>query len=268
MKILVLAATLAVCTLPVQSKIVKNPMAYEHTGVMLEGFLVYDDEKVSPSSKAPGILVVHEWWGLNSFARGRAEALAKLGYVAFALDMYGKGVVTDDPKRAGELASQFYGKPLMAERARAGLDQLVKSGLADESRLAAIGFCFGGATCQALAYSGAPVSGIVSFHGSLIPLAPAAASSLRAKILVLHGAVDPFIKTEELQAFTRSLDEAKADYQFVSYSGAVHAYTNPQADKIAAATGLKGIGYHEPAARRSWAQMRAFFSELFPKPKS
>jgi dienelactone hydrolase len=99
-------------------------------------------------------------------------------------------------------------------------------------------------------------------------LAPAAAPSLKAKILVLHGALDPFIKTEELQAFTRSLDEAKADYQFVSYSGAVHAFTNPQADKIAAATGLKGIGYHEPAARRSWAQMRAFFSELFPKPKS
>lgn len=268
MKTLLLAAMVAACVLPTYAKLVRKPVVYEHSGVKLEGFLAYDDEKVSLDKKAPGVLVVHEWWGLNSFSRGRAEALAKLGYVAFALDMYGQGVSTEDPKRAGELASQFYGKPLMAERARAGLTQLVQSGLVDETKVAAIGFCFGGATCQALAYSGAPLAGIVSFHGSLIPLPAAAAPAMRAKVLVLHGAVDPFIKAEDIQAFSRSLDEARIDYQFVSYSGAIHAFTNPGADKLAAATGLKGIGYNEPAARRSWLQMRAFFSELFPKPKA
>jgi dienelactone hydrolase len=137
--------------------------------VKLEGFLVYDDTKATATTKQPGVLVIPEWWGLTDYPKGRAEQLAKLGYVAFAADMYGAGVVTSDPKKAGELAGQFYGKPLMAERARAGLDQLVKSGLVDATRVAAIGYCFGGATTQALAYSGAPLAGIVSFHGSLIP---------------------------------------------------------------------------------------------------
>jgi len=268
MKTLQIAAALAVSLCPAQAKLVKQPVAYEHAGVKLEGYLVYDDEKVSATAKAPGVLVVHEWWGLNQFAKGRADALARLGFVAFALDMYGAGLTTEDPKRAGELAGQFYGSSLMADRARAGLDQLIKSGLADESKLAAIGFCFGGATCQALAYSGAPLAGIVSFHGSLIPLPAEAAAKVRSKILVLHGAVDPFIKPEEIRAFTQALDSAKLDYQFVSYSGAVHAFTNPGADEVAAEKGLKGLGYNEPAARRSWAQMRAFFAELFPKPKS
>lgn len=256
-----LAALLAVNQ--VQAKLVTRPLAYEQGGVALEGYLAYDDAKVTESQPAPGILVVPEWWGLNAFVKGRADALAKLGYVAFVADMYGKGVVTEDPKKAGELAGQFYGKPLMAERARAGLDTLLKTRLVAEGKTAAIGFCFGGATSQALAYSGAPLKGMVSFHGSLIPAPEGAAQRNQAKFLILHGAVDPFIKAEDISAFKAALDAGKFDYQFVSYSGAVHAFTNPGADALARKTGLSGIGYQSAAATRSWALMRSFFNEIF-----
>jgi len=248
------------------AKIVTKPVAYEHAGVKLEGYLAYDDAKASTAAKAPGVLVVPEWWGLTDYPKSRAEQLAKLGYVAFAADMYGAGVVTGDPKKAGELAGQFYGKPLMAERARAGLDQLLKTGLVDASRVASIGYCFGGAVCQALAYSGAPLAGIVSFHGSLIPASPEAAAANHAKFLLCHGAVDPFIKPEELAAFTKSMNDGKFDYQFVSYARAIHAFTNPKADEIAKSAGLTGgIGYNAAADHRSWEHMKSFFGEIFVK---
>jgi dienelactone hydrolase len=250
------------------AKIVTKPVAYEHAGVKLEGYLAYDDAKASAAIKAPGVLVIPEWWGLTEYPKGRAEQLAKLGYVAFAADMYGAGIVTGDPKKAGELAGQFYGKPLMAERARAGLDQLVKTGLVDATRVAAIGYCFGGATVQALAYSGAPLAGIVSFHGSLIPASAEAAAANKAKFLVCHGAVDPFIKAEELAAFTKAMNDGRFDYQFVSYAGAIHAFTNPKADEIAKSAGLTGgIGYNAAADKRSWEHMRTFFGEIFAAKK-
>jgi dienelactone hydrolase len=245
------------------AKIVTKPIAYEHEGVKLEGYLAYDDAKASPTSKAPGVLVIPEWWGLNEYPKSRAEQLAKLGYVAFAADMYGAGVVTSDPKKAGELAGQFYGKPLMADRAKAGLDQLLNSGLVDRSRVAAIGYCFGGATVQALAWSGAPLAGIVSFHGSLIAPSAEAAARNKAKILICHGAIDPFEKKEDIDAFKKALDDAKLDYQFIAYAGAIHAFTNPRADEVAKASGLKGIGYNAAADRRSWQHMRDFFAEIF-----
>lgn len=252
--------------LSLSAKVVTKPVAYEHAGVKLEGFLAYDDAQVSAGKKAPGVLVVPEWWGLTDYAKGRAEKLAKLGYVAFAVDMYGAGVTTTDPTKAGELAGQFYGKPLMAERAQAGLDQLLASGLVDRERIAAIGYCFGGSTVQALAYSGASLAGIVSFHGSLIPVPADAAARTKAKILMCHGAVDPFISQAELAAFEKAMNDGKFDYQFISYSGAIHAFTNPDADKIAAETGLTGkIGYNASADRRSWSQMKGFFKEIFAK---
>lgn len=244
------------------AKVVTKPVAYEHGGVKLEGWLAYDDEKAAAGKPAPGVLVLPEWWGLTEYPKKRAEQLAKLGYVAFAADMYGAGVTTADPKKAGELAAPFYGKPLMAERSRAGLDQLLATGLVDGSRVAAIGYCFGGAAAQVLAYSGAPLAGIVSFHGSLIPASPEAAAANQAKFLVCHGAVDPFISAEEIAAFTQGMNDGKFDYQFVSYAGAVHAFSNPGADKIAKATGLP-IAYHAAADKRSWAHMKTFFNEIF-----
>jgi len=251
--------------LSAHAKIISKPVAYEHAGVKLEGWLAYDDAKTA-AGKLPGVLVVPEWWGLNDYPKGRAGQLAQLGYVAFVADMYGAGVTTTDPKKAGELAGQFYGKPLMAERAQAGLDQLLKTGLADASRIAAIGYCFGGAVAQALAYTGAPLAGIVSFHGSLIPASAEAAAKNKAKFLICHGAVDPFTSAEAVAAFKKSLDDGKFDYQFISYAGAVHAFTNPDADKAAAA-GLNGVGYNAAADRRSWAHMNGFFAEIFAAKK-
>ena len=247
-------------TFGLHAKVVTRPVHYEQAGVSLEGVLAYDD---AAKSARPGVLVVPEWWGLNDFAKDRARALAELGYVAFAIDMYGAGLVTTDPKQAGELAGQFYGKPLMAERARAGLDQLLNTWLVDPRRVAAIGFCFGGSVCQALAYSGAPLAGIVSFHGGPVPVPAGAAANIKAKFLICHGALDPFVKPDALDEFKKSLDQAQVDYQFVSYAGAVHAFTNPDADKIRESTGLNGIGYNEPAARRSWRHMKLFFGEIF-----
>lgn len=261
MKNILCLLALSVGAMTANAKIVTRTVPYEQAGVKLEGYLAYDDAKTA-AGKLPGVLVIPEWWGLTEYPKSRAEQLAKLGYVAFAADMYGAGVTTTDPKRAGQLAGQFYGKPLMAERAKAGLDQLLASGLVDAERVAAIGYCFGGATVQALAWSGAPLAGIVSFHGSLIP-PPTDASTVKAKILICHGAVDPFEKKEDIDAFKKALDEAKLDYQFIMYSGAVHAFTNPQADELAKTAGLKGIGYNANADHRSWQHMRDFFAEIF-----
>ncbi|MCR6655453.1 MAG: dienelactone hydrolase family protein [Opitutus sp.] len=259
--LLIVAVALAASA---HAKIVTQSVAYEHDGVKLKGYLAYDDSKVTKSSKAPGVLVIPEWWGLNDYPKSRAEQLAKLGYVAFAADMYGADVVTLDPKKAGELAGQFYGKPLMAERAKAGLDQLKKHELVDADRLAAIGYCFGGSTVQALAFSGAPLAGVVSFHGGLLPVPADAGTKVKAKLLICHGGADGFISKEEFDAFTKGVEAAKLDYVFVTYAGAVHAFTNPKADDVAKATGLP-IAYNAAADARSWKHMQAFFDEIFAK---
>jgi dienelactone hydrolase len=258
------ALALAFSAVSARASIVTKDVDYEHNGVKLQGYLAYDEAKVR-DGKLPGVLVVHEWWGLNDYVKGRAVQLADLGYVAFALDMYGKGVLATDPAKAGELSGQFRGKALMAERAQAGLDQLLGTGLVDPLRVAAIGYCFGGSAVQALAYSGAPLAGIVSFHGGLIPASADAAARNRAKILICHGALDPSLKQEQIDAYLKSLNDGKVDYKFVAYAGALHAFTNPDADSIAAANpGMKGfIGYSASADRRSWEDMKAFFGEIF-----
>ncbi len=245
------------------AKVVTKPVVYEHAGTKLEGLLAYDDAKTS-KGRLPGVLVIPEWWGLNAYVKRRAEQIAAMGYVAFAVDMYGQGVVTEDPKKAAELAGQFHGKPLMAERANAGLEQLLKMDRVDPKKIAAIGFCFGGSTAQALAYSGAPLAGIVSFHGGPVNAPASAAGNVKAKFLLLNGADDPMAKADARAALEKSLEEAKVDYQSVDYSDAVHAFTNPDADRLAAAGGMKGvIGYNETAARRSWKAMQVFFEEIF-----
>jgi dienelactone hydrolase len=260
-----LAAAFLVVASSADAKIVTKPVAYEQGGVKLEGFLAYDDAKTA-KGKLPGVLVLPEWWGLTAYPKGRAEQLAAMGYVAFAADMYGVGVATEDPKKAGELAGPFYGKPLLAERARAGLDQLLKSGLVDPTKVAAIGFCFGGSAAQARAYSGAPLAGIVSFHGGPVNAPAEVAGKIEAKFLLLNGAADPMVKPEAKAALEKSLEDAKIDYQSVDYAHALHAFTNADADRLAKAGGLTGaVGYDEPAARRSWKAMQVFFDEIFGK---
>ena len=262
MKKLITFFALLAFAVTMHAKLVTKTVPYEHDGVKLEGYLAYES---SGKGLRPGIVVFPEWWGLNAYTRNRVEELAKLGYVAFAGDMYGAGVVTEEADKARDLATPFYGKPLMATRARAALDQLVKTGLVDENRLVAIGYCFGGTVAQALAYSGAPLIGVVTFHAGLIPAPVDSLEKNHPKFLILHGALDPMSSPDDVRAFKQSLDVAKVDYQFIVYSGAVHAFTNPDADRLCALNGLRGIGYNEPAARRSWQQMQIFFDEIFGK---
>lgn len=265
MKIFLACLALLAASLPASAKVVTRSVAYEQGGVKLSGFLAYDDARAA-QGKLPGVLVVHEWWGLNDYARSRAEQLAGLGYVAFALDMFGGGQSTTDAKQAGAWAGQFYGSPLMAQRAQAGLDQLLATGLVDPARVAAIGYCFGGAVVQSLAYTGAPLAGIVSFHGSLIPVPGDAAAKNHAKILICNGGRDGFVTAKDIDAFIEAMNAGKFDYQFISYAEAVHAFTSPMADQLAAANGMQGkIAYNAVADRRSWQHLQDFFGEIFAK---
>jgi dienelactone hydrolase len=258
MKAISLSLLILTSAMTLQAKLVTKTVSYEQNGTKLEGYLAYDDS-VTDKGKVPGIVVFPEWWGLNDYIKGRAEQLANLGFVAFAADMYGGGQSTTEPAKAKELSSQFYGKPLMAERAQAALDQLLKTGMVDDKKVAAIGFCFGGSTSLALAYSGAPIAGVVTFHGALIPAPADVAEKTKAKFLILHGALDPLVNKEAVDKFLQSMNDDKLDYQFIAYSGAVHAFTNPNADKAHVA----GLGYNAQAAARSWNQMKIFFGEIF-----
>lgn len=248
-----LAAQLSASAL---AEVVAKPLAYKHGDTLLEGFLAYDD---GHKEKRPGVLVVHEWWGLNDFARREAEQLARAGYVALAIDMYGKGVTTSEPAEAGKLSGQFRGDPaLVRGRAEAGLKALIDTGLVDAGRVGAMGFCFGGMVVQQMAYGGLELKGVVSFHGSLVPLPEADAPTVKAALLVLHGAADTLIPDEAIRAWQDAMRKTAIDWQFVSFGGAKHSFTNPASTKL----GMEGVGYDERADRRAREMMRAFFAEV------
>ena len=237
-------------------KLVTKSVSYQQNGVQMEGYLAYDD---ALKGKRPAVLVVHEWWGLNDYARKRAEQLAGLGYVAFALDMYGKGKVTQHPKQAAEWMREVNQNiQLWQQRALAGLEVLKKEPTVDAERMAAIGYCFGGSTVQVLAYSGAPLRGVVSFHGSLVLPPEGTESKVKAKILICHGAADPFVKMTQLDAYISAMNNSGLDWQMIIYGGAKHSFTNPDADKA----GMETLKYDRSADLRSWAQMKLFFDEV------
>jgi dienelactone hydrolase len=243
---------------PAHAALKTQEIEYEHGGQKLLGYLAYDD---SAQGKRPGVVVVHEWMGHNDYVRRRAEQLAGLGYVAFALDMYGKGVKAKDAQEAAQMAGRFKNdRKLMRDRAAAGLDVLKKQPMVDTSKLAAMGYCFGGQVSLELARGGADLVGVVSFHGALDTPTPQDAKNIKGKILACHGAADPFVPPEHVAAFQKEMQNARVDYQFISYGpGVVHGFTNP-ANKNPA---LKGVGYDENADRRSWRAMQVFFDEVF-----
>jgi dienelactone hydrolase len=239
------------------AKLVTRSVSYTQDGVPLVGYLAYDD---TVSGKAPGVLVVHEWWGLNAYARGRAEKLARLGYMAFALDMYGQGKSTQHPDQAGAWMKAINSNmDLWLKRAMAGLEVLKKQPQVDVHRIAAIGYCFGGATVQVLAYGGADLKGVVSFHGSLMPVSKEQAERTQAKILICHGAQDPFNTPEALKNYVSAMNASKIDWQLIAYGNTRHGFTNPDAGKY----GMAALAYNPSSDRRSWQQMKFFFKEIF-----
>jgi dienelactone hydrolase len=219
------------------------------------GFLAFDD---AAKGKRPGVVVVHDWMGISGETQRRTKQLAELGYVALAADIYGKGTRPKDTKEAGALAGTYKGDlSLLRGRARAAFDALVRDPRVDASRVFVIGYCFGGTTALELARSGAPLAGAVSFHGGLGTKDPADAKNVKCPLLVLHGAADPWVPATEVAGFQKEMSDAKVDWQMVSYSGAVHAFTNPAAGDDP----TKGAAYDAKADRRSWEAMKAFFAE-------
>jgi len=265
MKLTIIFVICSAWLLLAQSQIQTTPniytekIEYKHGDIVLQGYLAYDQ---SNSEKRPGILIIHEWWGHNDYAQMRARQLAELGYVAFALDMYGKGVITSDPGKAGELAGAFYkDRKLMRERASTGLEILKKQKVTDSNRLAAIGFCFGGTCALELARGGAEMNGVVSFHGGLNTPHPQDSKNIKGSILVLHGADDPYVNTEEVQAFQEEMRNGGVDWQMNYYGDAVHSFSNPAAGQDKSS----GAAFNEKAAERSWKAMQIFFNEIFSK---
>ncbi len=240
-----------------EAKIHTETVEYTQGDATLEGYLAYDD---AITGKRPGVVVVHEWWGLNDYIKGRAEALAKLGYVAFAVDIYGRGIRAKTAEEAGKLAGIYRSdRKLLRARANAGLEVLKKLEQTDTKKIAAIGYCFGGGTVLEMARGGADISGVVSFHGNLDNPNPADAKNIKTDVLVLHGAEDPYVTPEQVKTFWDEMRKTDARWQINIYSGAVHSFTNPDSGNDKS----KGVAYNETAAVRSWDAMRMFFAEIF-----
>ena len=236
----------------VQTKIVE----YKQGDAVLEGYLAWDD---AVEGRRPGVLVVHEWMGLGDYAKGRARKLAEMGYVAFAADIYGKGIRPKTPQEAtAESGAYKKDRLLMRARVHAGLDTLRSNPLCDPQRIAAIGYCFGGTCVLELARSDADIAGVVSFHGGLDTPTPADAKNIKCKVLVLHGGDDPHVPPKDVAAFEDEMRSAGVDWQLVVYGGAVHGFTNPASGNDKS----RGAAYDAKADRRSWEAMKVFFAEV------
>jgi dienelactone hydrolase len=239
------------------AEIRNQPIEYRDGPTVLEGYLAYDD---ATTDLRPGVLIAPEWWGLDNYPKHRAEQLARMGYVAFVIDMYGKGNVTTDPGQAGKWMTPFAtDRKLTRRRAQAGLDVLLSQKYVDPKRVGGIGYCFGGMVVLELARAGAPINGIVSFHGNLTRTEDEGPDKITAKVLVCQGGDDPLAPVSMLPTFMDEMKLAKVDYQVNTYSGAQHAFTNPEADSHH----IPGIAYNAEADKRSWMAMDDFFSEIF-----
>jgi dienelactone hydrolase len=258
--ILLSLALVAAATASAQSPSVKSKSVdYAVDGAQMEGYVAYDDAKKGPQ---PGILIVHDWMGLGKFAKDKADELAKQGYVAFAVDIYGKGVRPQNAEEAGKAATKFKdARNDLRARIRAGYDKLTSMSQVDPKRIVVMGYCFGGTTALELARSGAPLAGTVSFHGGLSTPTPTDAKNIQGRVLVLHGADDPFVPPAEVGAFKDEMAKAKVNMEFVAYKGSVHSFTNPAAGN----DNSKGAAYNADADRASWAAFQKFLGEVVGK---
>lgn len=251
--------TLMLLAASAEAAVQTKTVSYKHGDLECKGFLAWDD---AVPGKRPGVLVVHEWWGLDEYARSRAQQLAKLGYVAFACDMYGNGKVAEHPDDARKMAGVVrMNIDDWRKRAQVSLEVLKAQPQCDNNKLAAIGYCFGGSTALQLAYSGADLKAVATFHAALPTPTADEAKAVKARVLICHGGADTFIPEAAIKSFRESLDNAGAKHEFASYPGVVHSFTVPGAD----ARNLPGMKYDKQADEDSWSRMTKLFAEQFGK---
>lgn len=244
-------------TMTAKSEIISSDVEYKIGDVTLQGYIAYDN---SNQNKRPGILIVHQWKGLSDYEKMRARQLAQLGYVALAVDIYGKDVRPASTEEAKQEVGKYYGDVnLYRERLNAGLNELKMQPLVDPDKIAAIGYCFGGSGVLELARSGADIKGVISFHGGLKTPNTEDAKNIKCRVLVQNGAIDPAVPDEDVTAFKKEMEDAKVDYVLTEYSGAVHSFTMESAGSDIS----KGSAYNEKADKRSWEAMKIFFGEIF-----
>jgi dienelactone hydrolase len=260
-----MAAALCVVAMAASANaaIKEEPVTYKDGETTMKGFVVYDD---AVQGKRPGIVMVHEWWGITKHMHNEAQKFAQQGYTAFIADMYGDAKTADNPKDAGALSGSVMKDPkVMEARFNAARGQLAKHASVDPSRIGAVGYCFGGAVVLNMARAGADLAGVAGFHASLGLNTPAPApGSVKAKILVLNGADDPFIKREQYEVFKKDLDAAKADYRVIEYPGAVHAFTNPEATELGQKFNLP-LRYDAKVDQEAKAEALKFFAANLKK---
>jgi len=248
---------------PAMAAIKEVPVTYKDGETTLKGFIVYDTAK---EGKRPGIVMVHEWWGITQHVHNEARTLAAQGYTAFIADMYGDARTADNPKDAGALSSSVMKSPqTMESRFNAARQQLASNPTVDPTRIGAVGYCFGGAVVLNMARAGADLAGVVGYHASLGLNTPAPApGTVKAKILILNGADDPFVKKEQYATLRHDLDAAKVDYRVVEYPGAVHAFTNPEATELGKKFNLP-LRYDAKVNEEAKGEASKFFDVVFKK---
>ena len=240
-----------------EAQMTKGFVEYKDGDQVLEGYVAYITDL---AGKAPAVVVVHEWTGINDYTKRRCEQLADLGYVAFAADIYGKGIRPSSQQDAAKQATIYRSdRPLMRKRVQLAVDELVKMKNVDASRIAAIGYCFGGGCVLELARSGANVRGVVSFHGNLDTPNIEDAKNIKGQVLVCHGADDPYVPMQAVETFIKEMKTANARYEIAMYGGAVHSFTNPASGN----DNSKGVAYNKDADELSWNTMKDFFSSIF-----
>jgi dienelactone hydrolase len=256
----ILALSLLLLSPVTLAAVVGKTVEYEANGVRMKGWLAHDD---AIKGKRPGVLVVHEWWGLNDYARKRASMLAEAGYVALAVDMYGDGKTADNPKDAGMLAGSVNKNPTVARARFAAAEKFLnRQPLVRKNELAALGYCFGGGVVLNMARNGEPLRGVVSYHGVLATDIPVKPGDIKGKVRVFTGEADPIVPPEQVEAFRTEMTNARADWQLVSYPGVKHTFTNPEADTYAANFGLP-LKYDAHADHSSWAHTLDFLKSIF-----
>jgi dienelactone hydrolase len=261
MKQLAAIFILFICSaLPAWAEVHGTEVSYRAGDTTLKGYLATDPALKGPR---PGVLVVHEWWGHNEYARKRARMLAELGYTALAVDMYGDGKQANHPDDAGKFSGELRkNMPVAEARFKAALELLQSQPGVEAEKIAAIGYCFGGGVVLEMARRGLPLKGVASFHGSLGTAQPAQPGAVKARVLVLNGDEDPFVKPEQIGAFKQEMQAAGVDFEFVGYPGAKHSFTNPDADSFGQRFQLP-LAYNAEADRASWQKMQDFFRNIF-----